>query len=497
MLAPGALAGSYRITGTLGAGGMGVVYVAEHVVLGSRAAIKVLTPEAAAIAEIVHRFINEARASAALKHRNIVQVYDCGQLPDGQWFIALEFLEGSPLSRFIASHGGPIALPIIVQILGQAAHGLHVAHENGFVHRDVKPDNIFLTQTTSNDHHVTILDFGIAKLSEGRAGLQTRTNVAMGTPAYMAPEQLRDAKTVDRRSDVYALGVIAYEMATGRRPWGDVTAPGAVMELQVTALRPPNPCEVRSDIAAPFGAVIAKALAVRPEDRFATAQEFILALAYATPGNEWSESGIEILRRYANELVASTLLGLGGFPATHPRALGMMGMHGEAWVNRAVQDADLLIALGMRFDDRVTGNLKTYAPRARKIHVDLDPSEIGKNVPVDVAIVDDVKRVLAELTPRCKPSARAPWMARIDGEKGESAVRDIQALPDTGKLHAAHVIHDLWRLTEGKAIVVTDVGQHQMWEAQYYKHDHARGLVTSGGLGTMGFALPAIGRAHV
>lgn len=189
--------------------------------------------------------------------------------------------------------------------------------------------------------------------------------------------------------------------------------------------------------------------------------------------------------------VASTLLGLGGFPATHPRALGMMGMHGEAWVNRAVQEADLLIALGMRFDDRVTGNLKTYAPRARKIHVDLDPSEIGKNVAVDVAIVDDVKRVLAALTPRCKAADRAPWLARIAAEKGDAAVRDIQQLPDTGKLHAAHVIHDLWRLTDGRAVVVTDVGQHQMWEAQYYKHDHARGLITSGGLGTMGFALPA------
>ena len=189
--------------------------------------------------------------------------------------------------------------------------------------------------------------------------------------------------------------------------------------------------------------------------------------------------------------VACTLLGLGGFPATHPRALGMMGMHGEAWVNRAIQEADLLIALGMRFDDRVTGNLKTYARRARKIHVDLDPSELGKNVPADVGIVDDVKHFLQTITPRVRASDRAPWLARIDTEKGDVAVRDIQSLPDGGKLYAAHVIHDLWRLTDGKALVVTDVGQHQMWEAQYYKHDHARGLVTSGGLGTMGFALPA------
>jgi acetolactate synthase-1/2/3 large subunit len=189
--------------------------------------------------------------------------------------------------------------------------------------------------------------------------------------------------------------------------------------------------------------------------------------------------------------VACTLLGLGGFPATHARALGMMGMHGEAWVNRAVQSADLLIALGMRFDDRVTGNLKTFAPRARKIHVDLDPSEIGKNVIADVAIIDDVGRVLRALAARCRPAERAAWHARIEADKGDTAVRDIQALPDTGKLHAAHVIHDLWRLTAGRAVVVTDVGQHQMWEAQYYKHDHPRGLITSGGLGTMGFALPA------
>jgi acetolactate synthase-1/2/3 large subunit len=189
--------------------------------------------------------------------------------------------------------------------------------------------------------------------------------------------------------------------------------------------------------------------------------------------------------------VACTLLGLGGFPATHQRALGMMGMHGEAWVNRAIQDADLLIALGMRFDDRVTGNLKTYATKARKIHIDIDPSEIGKNVKVDVGIVDDVKRALTALIPAVRERKRKPWNEHIWGMKGDSAVRDIQYMPDDGKLFAAHVMHDLWRFTEGNALVVTDVGQHQMWEAQYYKHDHPRKLVTSGGLGTMGFALPA------
>ncbi|AUX43067.1 acetolactate synthase [Sorangium cellulosum] len=189
--------------------------------------------------------------------------------------------------------------------------------------------------------------------------------------------------------------------------------------------------------------------------------------------------------------VASTLLGLGGFPATHPLSLGMMGMHGEAWVNTAIQEADLLIALGMRFDDRVTGNLKTYAVKAKKIHVEIDRSEINKNVKVDVGLVGDVRDTLLSLIPGTKQRNRSTWIERITALKGDSAVRDIQQLPYHDKLYAAHVMHDLWRLTDGKALVVTDVGQHQMWEAQYYKHDHPRKLITSGGLGTMGFALPA------
>jgi acetolactate synthase-1/2/3 large subunit len=190
--------------------------------------------------------------------------------------------------------------------------------------------------------------------------------------------------------------------------------------------------------------------------------------------------------------VALTLLGLGVLPASHPLNLGMMGMHGEAWVNHTIQEADLLIALGMRFDDRVTGNLKTYAPNAKKIHVEIDPCEINKNVKVDVALVGDLRDVLKEMLPKIETIDRHEWLDYIDRMKGDSAVRDIQNLPDSGHLYAAHVINDLWRETRGSnTTVVTDVGQHQMWEAQYYKHEEPRSLITSGGLGTMGFALPA------
>jgi acetolactate synthase-1/2/3 large subunit len=202
----------------------------------------------------------------------------------------------------------------------------------------------------------------------------------------------------------------------------------------------------------------------------------------------------ELVKRFAEKAhipIAMTLLGIGSIPASHPLNLGMMGMHGEAWVNQAIQDADLLIALGMRFDDRVTGNLKNYALNAKKIHVEIDPSEINKNVNVDVALVGDVREVLHELLPHVHQDERKEWFEHIDRLKGDSAVRDIQNLPYKGHLSAAHVFNDIWRETDGKAIVVTDVGQHQMWEAQYYKHDDPRTLITSGGLGTMGFALPA------
>ncbi|RXK55472.1 biosynthetic-type acetolactate synthase large subunit [Oleiharenicola lentus] len=198
------------------------------------------------------------------------------------------------------------------------------------------------------------------------------------------------------------------------------------------------------------------------------------------------------LAKQANIPITTTLLGIGAIPASSDLNLGMMGMHGEAWVNQAIQQADLLIALGMRFDDRVTGNLKTYALNAKKIHVEIDPTEVNKNVPVDVALIGDLKEVLGELTPQVKKSDHADWWAAIAVNRGDSAVRDIKNLPDSGHLYAAHVINDIWRLTQKRdTIVVTDVGQHQMWEAQYFHHDKPRSLITSGGLGTMGFALPA------
>jgi acetolactate synthase-1/2/3 large subunit len=169
----------------------------------------------------------------------------------------------------------------------------------------------------------------------------------------------------------------------------------------------------------------------------------------------------------------------------------MMGMHGEAWVNTAIQEADLLLAFGIRFDDRVTGQLNTYAVDARKIHIDIDPSEINKNVKVDAGLVGDLKNILRQILPLTRSVNRSAWLERIQSVRSNSAARDIQNLPGNGRLHAAHVIHDLWRLTRGDATIVTDVGQHQMWAAQYCRIDKPHTWISSGGLGTMGFGLPA------
>lgn len=189
--------------------------------------------------------------------------------------------------------------------------------------------------------------------------------------------------------------------------------------------------------------------------------------------------------------ITTTLLGIGGVPASHPLNMGMMGMHGEACANNAIQEADLLIACGMRFDDRVTGNLNTYSPHSKKIHIEIDASEINKNVKVDVGINADLRTVLQQFNGGVKKRDRSAWLRRISDWQEDTSQRDILNNYQGDVLLAAQAIHDIWVGTEGKAVVVTDVGQHQMLECQYYRHEEPHTLITSGGLGTMGFSVPA------
>ncbi|MBO9370394.1 MAG: biosynthetic-type acetolactate synthase large subunit [Chloroflexi bacterium] len=199
--------------------------------------------------------------------------------------------------------------------------------------------------------------------------------------------------------------------------------------------------------------------------------------------------------------VATTLLGISAFPESHPLSLGMAGMHGFYHVNQAIQEADVLLAVGMRFDDRVTGSPSRFAPNAQIIHADIDQAEIGKNIRPAIAIVGDAREVLSKLLQLVPPATHPEWLAQIGQWREESETDNPLNENHDGHPLPQYVVRQIWEVTQGNATIVSDVGQNQMWEAQYYIHDRFNSLISSGGLGTMGFALPAsigvqIGRPH-
>ncbi|MBI4331515.1 MAG: biosynthetic-type acetolactate synthase large subunit [Chloroflexi bacterium] len=186
--------------------------------------------------------------------------------------------------------------------------------------------------------------------------------------------------------------------------------------------------------------------------------------------------------------VITTLLGIGCFPESHPLSFGMIGMHGTAYANMAIHNADLVIAIGMRFDDRATAKVAGFAPNARVVHIDIDAAEIGKNIRVDVPIVGDANSVLKALNPQVSPASRLAWIAQLECWKKEHPSTVVR---ESESLLPQFVISKIYEATGGKAIVVTGVGQNQMWAARYYWYDRPNSLISSGGLGTMGFELPA------
>ena len=192
--------------------------------------------------------------------------------------------------------------------------------------------------------------------------------------------------------------------------------------------------------------------------------------------------------------VITTLLGISSFPDDHMLCVGMPGMHGMAFASLAIEEADLLIALGMRFDDRITGNPNAFAINSKKIHVDIDPSEIGKNIKVDVPIVGDLKRVLSKLNELVVSKTHLEWVQHIEQLRRDHPSMNIR---DTDKLLPQYIIKQISEATDGKAIIVTGVGQHQMWAAQHYKFTEPRSLVTSGGSGAMGYEVPGAMGAQV
>ena len=204
-----------------------------------------------------------------------------------------------------------------------------------------------------------------------------------------------------------------------------------------------------------------------------------------------AEAELRQLAEKANIPVASSLLGISAFPELHPLSIGMGGMHGEAFTNFAIQECDVLVAIGARLDDRLTGAFSTFASKAKIVHIDLDPAEVGKNMTIDTPVIGDALLTLRALLPLIEPNEHPAWLAQIAEWKADTDQRDLLA-QETDDLVPPFILRQLWHLTnEGDCTMVTDVGQHQMWEAQYFLHTKPRSLITSGGLGTMGFGLPA------
>jgi acetolactate synthase-1/2/3 large subunit len=185
--------------------------------------------------------------------------------------------------------------------------------------------------------------------------------------------------------------------------------------------------------------------------------------------------------------VTATLMGLGCFPETHKLSLGMLGMHGTVYANHAMMESDLIIAVGARFDDRVTGKLDVFAPEAKIIHIDIDPSAISKNVKVDIPIVGDARSILSQLNKFVKAGQTENWRKKINGWKKKSPL----TYKKDGKLRPQYVVEQIYELTKGKAVICTEVGQNQMWAAQFYQYTKPRSYISSGGLGTMGYGFPA------
>jgi eukaryotic-like serine/threonine-protein kinase len=278
----GLIAGKYRVERTLGVGGMGKVLCAVHVHLGQRVAIKVMLPERVESAEAIARFLLEGRAAVRLKSHHVGRVIDVGQMPTGEPYLVMEYYEGADLSYHLQQRG-PLPVSEAIDLLLQACEAVAEAHALGIIHRDLKPANLFLTKDAYGSPTLKVLDFGISKAQLGKDSLLaenaslTHSAAIMGSPLYMSPEQMKSTKRVDARADIWALGVVLYELLTGAHPWVGNT----LSEICIRVATEPAPPvrEARPDVPQVIDTIIQRCLAKSPGERYSSVGDFARAIA--------------------------------------------------------------------------------------------------------------------------------------------------------------------------------------------------------------------------
>jgi len=276
------LAGKYRVEKLIGQGGMGVVVEARHTTLDDRVALKFLLPEYAAHPEASQRFLREARAAVKIKSPHVARVSDVGTLEDGAPYMVMEFLEGRDASQLLSS-GTPMSIPDAVDLVVQACDAIAEAHAQGIVHRDLKPANLFVTRHGDGSPFVKVLDFGISKMSNdtGSPDGLTRTSATMGSALYMSPEQIRSSKSVDHRTDIYALGVTLYELLCGRQPF--LADSFAALCVEIATGIPAPLRDIRPDVSPELARAIEKAYARDLAERYQSIAELVVGLAPWVP----------------------------------------------------------------------------------------------------------------------------------------------------------------------------------------------------------------------
>jgi serine/threonine-protein kinase len=410
----------YKVEALLGEGGMGVVYQCRHKIIDKKVAMKILRGELAREKEVTDRFLIEAKAASAIGNEHVIDISDFGQLPDGAAYFVMEFLDGQPLSSVLA---GNTALPAqrIVHVGLQLAKGLAAAHKAGIVHRDLKPDNIFLITRASDSDFVKVLDFGIAKVSSAATGRLTQAGSVFGTPHYMSPEQAAGAP-VDHRGDIYAMGVILYEMATGRLPFEADNFMAILTQhiyKQPAALR-----SIAPNVPAGLEAIILKCLSKRPEQRYQSMEDFAADLQRFGSGT----APIAV-----SEMVARS----GGFsvPADFWKQPASGTQPGQRWpivVGVLAAAAVVGVILFSSGENKAVPSVKPETTPVVPVTQEVAPPAAPEQVTITSQVVLAVEPLTAHVFQGDKDLGSSPVVVQVpEGEKVDVQVRQEGYKPQT------------------------------------------------------------------